>query len=340
MAENKRIQWIDIARGIGIILVTLIHSSTTAIRNYDFGVNILYNFTVQSAVPAMVFLSGYAVAMSKTRYCSMTFKDFCKKKSMSLLLPYTVYAVLIYAFFEIMASLPKIGSFVKSAGYGGMGAGTFIVGLMVGNNEYSIHVWFLYALFIFEIIAFVFLKYIKNEKLLIILSVFTTLITLAFYMKILAVSLAWANGLSYLIYFVFGLLFYDRKIGRSLGIFSLIAWFAGFYVFYFVLHRGFVKDIVGMVVSLFAIMAVAYLGTIIKGAPGRYLEVLGRRSMAIYLFQQPFFGSALGTVLFAVVGVPAWIAVFSCIILSISVPLILRFIFVRYNWFRTIFAVR
>nr|MBQ8251770.1 acyltransferase family protein [Lachnospiraceae bacterium] len=79
---EKRIDWIDIAKGIGIICIVLGHLGNGKINS------IVYTFHV----PLFFFLSGFLLNIEgKT-------KDFIKKKSKALLLPYAVTCVLICVF--------------------------------------------------------------------------------------------------------------------------------------------------------------------------------------------------------------------------------------------------
>ena len=341
MSKNKRIRWIDTARGVGIILVTLIHSSTYAIRSCNFGTDLLYNFTVAVAVPIMIFLSGYAVSMSREKYESMTFEAFVKKKFYSLMLQYLVYSLLIYILFTVAGVLPGFGVLISRAGYGGMGILEFIRGILVGNNEYSIHVWFLYALFLYEIIAYMVFKYIRNTGFFVLISIITLIVTLSYYMSVMSISLAWANGISYFSYFAFGILFSGKNFGKISGVISFFCWMSLFFINMFVIrHNTLIHDIIGIIIPFFAIAAVSYFSGRIKGNISDKMAVLGRQSMAVYLFQQPFFGSALGTILYTVLHIPAWVAVLCCAVASLCIPLIIRLIFIKYAWFGKLFAIK
>ncbi len=340
MAENNRIRWIDIARGIGIFLVTLIHASTSAIRDNNAGVNILYLFTVSSAVQLIMFLSGYTFGLNRLRYSKMGFKGFAKKKAMSLMLPYLVYAVLIYLIFEIMSFAPGISGIMNKAGYGRMGLANFIIGLIIGNNSFSVHLWFLYVLFIYEIITFLLYEY-NIDRLLLLIAVITGICGFFFYLGFVNISLSLANGIAYFVYYVFGIIASGKNFNRIVGTAAMIIWPAIFFVFLcFARHGQILYNALTIIIPFMPCIAVQFLSRNIGSGISDFLERLGVQSMVIYLFQQPFFGSALGTILYKTFHIPAWPSVFACIICSIGFPLIIRYVFVRFKWFRVLFAVR
>lgn len=57
-------------------------------------------------------------------------------------------------------------------------------------------------------------------------------------------------------------------------------------------------------------------------------DYLGKHSMEIYLFHQPFWGSCFGSVFYGVLHLPLWVVVIVSFILSIIIPLIIsRFLY-------------
>ncbi|WP_022765645.1 acyltransferase family protein [Butyrivibrio sp. XPD2006] len=338
MQENRRVEWIDAARGIGIILAMLIHTATSSIRENDIGVFILYQFTITATMPVMMFLSGCSVSLSRSRYSQMNFKDFVKKKSKSFLLPYLCYATIVYLIFELTSRLPVIGTVMSRVGYGGMHPVHFLIGLLIGQNEYSVHVWFLYSLFVYEIISYLVFKYSKNNIPLYVLAVLFYLCQFIFN---LSFSLAYLDGTGYLIYFAFGVFFTDRIVNKKLGISTTVSWIILFLAFMFLIRWYTLPyEIIKILIPLCACMAITFWSQNISGRCSEVLQWLGKRSMTLYLFQQPFFGSALGTLLYGVLGFPAWPTVFISFVLSITMPLLIRQIFVRYKWFRTMFSIK
>ena len=66
------------------------------------------------------------------------------------------------------------------------------------------------------------------------------------------------------------------------------------------------------------VLLLVTLGRMIHGRTASVLQALGKRSFDFYLFQQPFFGSVFGTVLFSILGVPALLSVLGSFLLSLG----------------------
>jgi len=151
--NNKRVKWIDIAKGIGIILVVLGHSNwffaqattTMFIQKY------IYSFHM----PLFFFLSGYLFI--KEKYPS--FKAFFIKKVKTLLIPYFFFSILSVLFIVILnlKNLDNLISFKTAI------IQIFYLKSTVVWNE---PLWFLVCLFVVEIIYY-FLSKIKSKKIIV-----------------------------------------------------------------------------------------------------------------------------------------------------------------------------
>jgi fucose 4-O-acetylase-like acetyltransferase len=131
---NKRIEYIDIARGIGILLVVLGHNDFGYISRFVY--KVIYSFHM----PLFFFLSGYFLN------AAIPFFDYLKKRFHSLLKPYLFTIFLIYftsVSFEGMSFRTAIQRIVKSL----YGAGHYID---------WVQLWFLPHLFVVSLYAFLF----------------------------------------------------------------------------------------------------------------------------------------------------------------------------------------
>jgi polysaccharide biosynthesis protein PslL len=131
---SKRIEYIDIARGIGILLVVLGHNDFGYISPFVY--KAIYSFHM----PLFFFLSGYFLNTS------IPFFDFFKKRFHSLLKPYLFTIFLIYftsVSFEGMSFRTAIQRITKSL----YGAGHYID---------WVQLWFLPHLFVVSLYAFLF----------------------------------------------------------------------------------------------------------------------------------------------------------------------------------------
>ena len=131
----KRIEYIDIARGIGILLVVLAHNDFGYISQY--GYQVIYSFHM----PLFFLLSGYFI---KT---NISFLEFSKKRFHSLLKPFLFTIFMIYFMqvsFEKMAFETALRRIVKSL----YGTGVYID---------WVQLWFLPHMFVASLCAFLFI---------------------------------------------------------------------------------------------------------------------------------------------------------------------------------------
>ncbi len=137
---SKRIEYLDIARGIGILLVVLGHNDFEAISLYVH--QVIYSFHI----PLFFFLSGYFINTSNS------FFDFFKKRFNSLLKPYFFIIFLIYF---TSVSFEKMGFNM---------AMTRIVKSLYGTGHYIdwVQLWFLPELFVVSLYAFLFITLVSR----------------------------------------------------------------------------------------------------------------------------------------------------------------------------------
>lgn len=129
---NKRIEYIDIARGIGILLVVLGHNDFAYVSR--FGYRLIYSFHM----PLFFFLSGYFLNVS------LPFITYLKKRFNSLLKPYLFMIFLIYfgeVSFDNMSFKMALQRIVKS-----LYASTIYIDW--------VQLWFLPHLFVVSLYAF------------------------------------------------------------------------------------------------------------------------------------------------------------------------------------------
>jgi polysaccharide biosynthesis protein PslL len=139
---SKRIGYLDIARGIGILLVVLGHNDFEVIS--VFARQIIYSFHI----PLFFFLSGYFIDTS------VSFFDFFKKRFNGVLKPFFFTLFLIYftsISFEKMGFNTAITRIVKS---------------LYGTGHYIdwVQLWFLPHLFVVSLYAFLFITLVSKLR--------------------------------------------------------------------------------------------------------------------------------------------------------------------------------
>jgi fucose 4-O-acetylase-like acetyltransferase len=139
---SKRIEYLDIAKGIGILLVVLGHNDFEVISL--FIQRLIYSFHM----PLFFFLSGYFINTS------VPFLDFFKKRFNALLKPFFFTIFLIYftsVSFEKMGFNTAITRTVKS---------------LYGSGHYLdwVQLWFLPHLFAVSLYAFLFITLVSKLR--------------------------------------------------------------------------------------------------------------------------------------------------------------------------------
>ena len=139
---SKRIEYLDIARGIGILLVVAGHNDLGAVS--PFAHQVIYSFHI----PLFFFLSGYFINTA------LSFFDYFKKRFHSILQPYLFTIFLIYftsVSFEKMSFQNAIGRMIKS---------------LYGSINYIDwgQLWFLPQLFVVSLYAFIFITLVDRLR--------------------------------------------------------------------------------------------------------------------------------------------------------------------------------
>lgn len=158
--DKKRLSWIDVLKGLGMVLVMFAHASLPdAIRKY------IYTFHL----PLFFCISGYLFSLRKYD----TFIQFVKAKSKTLLVPYLAFSLFNYLFYLLFSRFANTVAENPLKPFWGIFVG-------VRGTEWTIcngTLWFVLALFISEILLYLIIKLTKddNRKISLILILFSVL---------------------------------------------------------------------------------------------------------------------------------------------------------------------
>lgn len=130
--SNSRNKTIDIAKGLLILCVVIGHGTK---------IQCLSDFVYQFHMPLFFILSGYFLKKQRN------IKIFAKKKAVRLLIPYLVYMIIDFIFFDHLHNLNRIIHYM----YGGR----FI------NGVY----WYMTSLYIALIIIVILLNKLNKKQL-------------------------------------------------------------------------------------------------------------------------------------------------------------------------------
>lgn len=193
MKQIKRIEWIDIAKGYGMIFVILGHMNVGKVGMW------IYTFHM----PLFFFLSGYVFSIKSN------FKDFIKNKINSLIIPYFSLGgvIILFIFFKDIL----LGKFelIKEL--------KIIVYFLLQRRLWVL--WFIACLFWLNIIFYFFIKWKYSDIKKIVISLLIALLGV-FYYKLGGKILPWNIDVCFTAFpfFYFGYLYkyYEEKVDKKI----------------------------------------------------------------------------------------------------------------------------
>lgn len=289
MSTNiSRIEWVDAAKGIGIILVVYAHVARGLNKSglYDdnsFAIvdSIIYSFHM----PLFFFLSGIFYLHTMER---RGFTGTMASKLNTIIYPYIIWS-LIQGFIEVQLSAYTNGTVEYSD-------------LFAILWQPRAHFWFLYTLFfMFIAISIILIPYFRN-----IVSARTALfgglvITLAIYLNrqhspdVFALTSVSRNAVIFMAGIVFSTIALNNTNARSIGLVSTITFILLSYTIS-VAHAIPSNDLWKLSLAFSGLLAVIYTCKIIPDSIDKPLAFIGKYSMIIYLLHI-LFGSGVRIVL-------------------------------------------
>ena len=200
--NRKDTNYLNIMKGMCIILVVFGHSIVPSMRENNHILQAIWNFIYLFHMPVFFFVSGYLFEINKNRYSNT--KEFITKKFQLLMIPYFVYSIISYIGINVCTQIPKLNSILSSSGYFYTNLKNTIIQILTYQQHMDKHIWFVYALFIIFVINIILKKkstYQTGFFMIVVYMIIALLCNLIFIPDLLIkVSL-------YCIYFYFGRLF-------------------------------------------------------------------------------------------------------------------------------------
>lgn len=181
---SKRIDWLDIAKGIGIILVILGHAifpKRIVVWIYTFH------------MPLFFYLSGVTFNLEKYN----KFSKLIKSKVKSLLVPYILLSILYLLFYIFQNYVFKYDVSILKAALG--------IIFQIRHSDYTIGLWFFPCLFVTEILFYILLKICGKSKIKLFIEILISFVIGYIYCRYVDVKLPWAVDASFIAVFFMGL---------------------------------------------------------------------------------------------------------------------------------------
>lgn len=339
MKQNSRIEWIDVAKGIGILLVLAGHAPRDVMRTRYISIDFIYYFIYSFHMPLFFFLAGVVYEHTKRKKLENRKLTFVAGKAKSLLVPWVSFSVLIYVVIIILNKVPVIQGMLEGTFMESMSLGDYVYANLFAENPYSIHVWYMYILFIIQAMVYLydwFLRYIlKRDDTAGAFGILMLLNVGAYFF--LAYGQTAQKVWTYMIYYIMGILY--RKVRQNKEpVFSVLylpgivisccyVWClsmenlqhpAGRWVVYQL------QNYVGAPMMILLVVSIA--NSLLRMGRSKCFKWLGERSFTIYLLHQPFACAVVGTLLVKLLPSTYFCYVLImavCIVCSIFVPIVI-----------------
>lgn len=279
---NNRIKWIDISKGIGIILVIVGHG----IQEYNLtnlnGINkLIYLFHM----PLFFVLSGCVSELKVNN--NLSFKDTIVKKTKRLFIPYVIFC-LVTMILHIIESLclKKYIFWERLFSIDGM-----INTLLITQKSVFSNLWFLPCMISLSFIIEFYERYIKKAKTKYTIAAILAIIMLIFGDKI-SFPMYINTSFVAIIFFYIGKYYMKKKIGYAQKVFFILSLigFSFCSIIYFIKFNECVCSFynlkieipkimffIGAITGVFSIMYISE-----KIGSNIFLEYIGKESLYFY----------------------------------------------------------
>ncbi len=149
----KRLDHIDIAKAIGLLLVIYGHTFRMSMRAVHPWCAFSYTFVYRFHVPLLFLLSGMGCTLTAQKNRSLSARQFLRKKAHSLLLPWGVYSAFLYLLFFLANRLPPVRALLSGSAYQLKQPAEYLWLVLRNENPYGFHLWYLPTLFWFSLTA-------------------------------------------------------------------------------------------------------------------------------------------------------------------------------------------
>jgi fucose 4-O-acetylase-like acetyltransferase len=329
--NNYRFQWVDIAKGIGIILVVYGHvvrglhsSKIIGEQIFYFSDTLVYSFHM----PLFFVLAGLFFMKSMGKYTSgKLFVEKCK----TILYPYIIWSLFQTGTKIMLSKFTNGGEELNSLN-------SLLTCLFIPRAQF----WFLFALFFINLFNLLLISVFRHIWLII-----SIIIGLVYYL--FPVSLfVFSNALHYLIFFNIGILasnillnnsFLKTASKLSFLVISILLFLIVEYVYVCKSLRISFYSLITALTGLFLVIQTAYKIDTYRGFPSKLLNFVGRYSLEIYILHILVVGGIriLLSVFLGVQNVVIHITLGT--LCGVLIPFIITHLFVSQKWYKIIFRL-
>lgn len=166
MTGNKRLEWIDVAKGIGIVLVVMGHTIVPQLKETEIG-GFIWNFIYNFHMPLFFFISGWLFERRLEHYTSKG--KFISDKLKFLMLPYLTFSIIAYLLVNTAFKITLLSGVLSDGGYTATGLKDALLQIVTYSGHIDKHLWFVYSLFLIFTVNILFPKLMKSKPMLFLL---------------------------------------------------------------------------------------------------------------------------------------------------------------------------
>lgn len=328
--NGKRLDYLDYAKGIGLLLVIIGHCISNEIRRDSSVASTLYKGIYFFHMELMFFLSGKTFAISVERHKNTPFFRYLKSRFEGYMIPYFCYAVTVKVVFILASCIPAVKKMLDNTSF--TSDASFLYGVFTASNPLSLHIWYLYVLFFMVVISFAVLKAFKckyNTLCKIVLLIISIVLSLGNTKYLYDVWFGAFMFMSMYFWFCLGMVIDIKQVNLPvIFIGALIIVVANYTAI-----DG--KVFLLMIEVLERLVIIAIITKLCLWLENKKiltkLRELGKDSMIYYIFHQPFCAAFASIIIYRVINNYWGLATISAFVLSLLVPRFLKFVIEKYD---------
>lgn len=155
---NDRYNYIDVARGIGILLVVIGHTITRDLAQSSILWRVVRLFIYTIHMPIFFVISGMLFELNIKRYICKGIGKYVSDKFKSYMIPYFSFSLITYVLVAICSRYDVLSAILSKQGYKNYSLGESIMQIITYQGHQDGHLWFCYVMFLILIINIIFIK--------------------------------------------------------------------------------------------------------------------------------------------------------------------------------------
>lgn len=331
MIELKRVDCLDVAKGIAIILVVFGHAISKDMASKSIVVSVIRTNIYWIHMPAFFAVAGILFGYNKKRYKENSVSAYIKKKSITYLIPYCTFSLFSFLVFSFIESVPALAFISEKTGYTTHSISQFIFSVITYINPVDDHLWFVYVMFLVCCLSRLLID-VDSRLMIFVMLVLNSLMCF-----LDTPEIVWKT-IRYAMVFYIGVYWQDKDILNNIRTNKFLVALAGF-VMSVIINTYFrysvflwYKCITYPIALIYGAYILLVLASILQNKKkiANVLKYMGNNSYPIYLMHQPFIVNGLAFIL-------GRMHLYDVLVVSISgtigtvVPLILNRFIVRKN---------